>query len=330
VSRSVVWCLAGILGIAMLPARAVAEPLDRPAGLSARPSAADLERRIRSASHRLEILVEAYNGTRDELRDTRARSHALDGALAPLADRVRQRQAVIGGLAAALYRRAGAGPNIALLSARSPRQFMDGLLRAHRLDTEHRRAAADLASSRERVATTRLSLAALAAQYRRQQARLAVQKATVEGEIAMLRRLRIRAYGRVDRPSGHEVSDVVPPPYVAGPAGQAVRFAFRQLGKPYRWGRSGPDAYDCSGLTSAAWASAGVPLPHNSGRQYGAVGRIRRADLRPGDLVFYYGRISHVGIYVGGGKIVHAPEYGESIRFDDVDYQPVHGFGRPR
>ena len=81
--------------------------------------------------------------------------------------------------------------------------------------------------------------------------------------------------------------------------------------------------------TRSAWNRAGLHLPHNARRQFHSMAHVSRADLRPGDLVFYYGGISHVGLYIGGGKIIHAPEYGERVRVEDVDFAPVHGDGRP-
>jgi cell wall-associated NlpC family hydrolase len=204
---------------------------------------------------------------------------------------------------------------------------MDSLLTLHHVDTEQQQATTDLDTARLRVDATRRTLNALAERQRAQQARLAATRTSIEGEIAALRGLRQRAYG-----NGYRLDDNVDlpaPPYVPGPAGKAVAFAFRQLGKPYLWGADGPNAYDCSGLTSAAWASAGVGLPHNARRQYGSMAHISRTDLRPGDLIFYYGGVSHVAMYIGDGKMIHAPEYGERIRIDSVDFQPVHGYGRP-
>ena len=85
-----------------------------------------------------------------------------------------------------------------------------------------------------------------------------------------------------------------------------MAFAQGQVGDAYVFGASGPDAFDCSGLTSAAWASAGVSLPHSAAAQYGVTSRVDASSLIPGDLVFFYSGISHVGIYVGGGMMVHA------------------------
>jgi hypothetical protein len=97
-------------------------------------------------------------------------------------------------------------------------------------------------------------------------------------------------------------------------ARRAVRFAYRQLGKPYRWGGAGPRSYDCSGLAMAAWRRAGLRLPHRADLQYRAIRRkVRRRHLRPGDLVFF-SRNSHVGIYVGRRRFIHAPHTGDVVR----------------
>jgi len=111
----------------------------------------------------------------------------------------------------------------------------------------------------------------------------------------------------------------------------AVDVALAQIGKPYRWGGSGPDSFDCSGLTSYAWAAAGVSLPRTSGSQYGATTRISRSELRPGDLVFYHSPISHVAIYIGDGRVVEAPNSGNNVRIrnDGLTRRGVVGYGRP-
>lgn len=117
-------------------------------------------------------------------------------------------------------------------------------------------------------------------------------------------------------------------PPASGRAGAAVAFAKAQIGKPYVYGGTGPSGYDCSGLTGAAWASAGVSLPRTSQAQYG--GRhVSKGELQPGDLVFYYSGISHVGMYVGGGQIVHASRPGKPIGYAGVDSMPYMGAVRP-
>ena len=97
-----------------------------------------------------------------------------------------------------------------------------------------------------------------------------------------------------------------------------MAFARAQVGKAYVFGASGPDAYDCSGLTSAAWASAGVSLPHSSVAQYDVTTRVDANSLVPGDLLFFYSPISHVGIYVGGGMMVHASNPSTGVTLDPL------------
>ena len=98
-----------------------------------------------------------------------------------------------------------------------------------------------------------------------------------------------------------------------GRRGAAVGYAMAQVGDAYVYGAAGPSAFDCSGLTMMAWAAAGVCLPHSSSAQYGSGPHIAASDLQPGDLVFYYSPISHVGMYIGNGMIVHAANPGTGV-----------------
>jgi cell wall-associated NlpC family hydrolase len=106
---------------------------------------------------------------------------------------------------------------------------------------------------------------------------------------------------------------ILPPPPVGSGAGAAVRAAESRLGAPYVWGAAGPDAFDCSGLTSWAWGQAGRPLPHFSGAQYASTTHIAMSQLQPGDLVFPGNPGDHVAMYIGGGNIIEAPHSGAVV-----------------
>jgi cell wall-associated NlpC family hydrolase len=116
-----------------------------------------------------------------------------------------------------------------------------------------------------------------------------------------------------------------------GRGAKALAFARAQIGKPYRFGAAGPNAYDCSGLTSAAWKAAGVTLPRTSYAQFHVGRYVAKADLQPGDLVFFYSstRPSHVALYVGNGMVLHAPHPGASVRYIKMKYMPYSGARRP-
>ncbi|MFF7158670.1 NlpC/P60 family protein [Streptomyces sp. NPDC008139] len=110
---------------------------------------------------------------------------------------------------------------------------------------------------------------------------------------------------------------------------RAVAFATRQIGKPYVWGAAGPSSYDCSGLTSQAWAAAGRPIPRTSQEQWARLPHVPVDRMRPGDLVIYFSDASHVGIYVGGGAIVHAPRPGRDVVVAGAGSMPILGVVRP-
>lgn len=115
----------------------------------------------------------------------------------------------------------------------------------------------------------------------------------------------------------------------SGRAAAAVAYAMAQVGKAYVYGAAGPSAFDCSGLTMRAWGAAGVALPHSSSAQYSSGPHIAESDLQPGDLVFYYSPISHVGMYIGNGLIVNAENPSSGIRVTGLHTMPYVGAVRP-
>jgi cell wall-associated NlpC family hydrolase len=120
-------------------------------------------------------------------------------------------------------------------------------------------------------------------------------------------------------------------PAVAGGSGAAqaaVRTALAQVGDPYVWGAAGPNAFDCSGLTQYAYAAAGISLPHSSSMQSRMGVPVSKADLQPGDLVFFYSPVSHVGMYIGNGQMVHASTSGVPVKVASVDSMPGYNSAR--
>ncbi|MGW9282048.1 NlpC/P60 family protein, partial [Streptomyces diastaticus] len=110
----------------------------------------------------------------------------------------------------------------------------------------------------------------------------------------------------------------------AAKAEKVIAFARAQMGKPYVWGAAGPDSFDCSGLTQAAWKTAGISLPRTTWDQVGVGQKVSVDAAQPGDLVFFYDDISHVGIYIGGGEMIHAPKPGADVRVESIYYMPIH------
>ncbi len=173
---------------------------------------------------------------------------------------------------------------------------------------------------RQRLEAERKRQAEIAAQKAREaSARIAAQRA------AAAEAARVAAASRPSRDQSRPAAAA--PSAGSGRAAQAVSFAMAQVGKRYVYGATGLNSYDCSGLTMRAWGAAGVGLPHSSRAQYGSGTRVGRGDLQPGDLVFYYSPISHVGIYVGGGMIVHAANPSTGVRMAPGRLDVVLGRG---
>ncbi|MFF7308469.1 NlpC/P60 family protein [Streptomyces sp. NPDC008137] len=127
-------------------------------------------------------------------------------------------------------------------------------------------------------------------------------------------------------------SSTAPDSSYATKADKALAFARAQIGKPYVWGATGPGSYDCSGITQAAWKAAGVTLPRTTYDQVNAGTTVPLADARPGDLVFFYDDVTHVGIYIGNGMMIHAPKPGTYVREESIYYDgesSIHSVVRP-
>lgn len=159
---------------------------------------------------------------------------------------------------------------------------------------------------------------------------LAEEKATADKKLAQAEELldELKAEEREEILSRGVVrapSDVP----ASGRAAAAIAYALAQVGDSYVYGAAGPNAFDCSGLTMMAWAQAGVSLPHSSSAQTGSGPHIAMSELQPGDLVFYYSPVSHVGLYIGNGMIVHAANPGTGVVVSAVGSMPYSGAVRP-
>jgi len=124
-------------------------------------------------------------------------------------------------------------------------------------------------------------------------------------------------------------SDALPSIPSSDQAAVAVRAAMAQIGKPYVWAGAGPASYDCSGLTMSSWRQAGVVMAHSAADQYASFKHVSVDQLQPGDLVFFGHPIHHVGMYVGNGMMVHAPETGELVQVSSMSRSDLAGAARP-
>jgi cell wall-associated NlpC family hydrolase len=290
---------------------AVTAALTGAAPAHAGPSVGDIERQIDHAWSVLEPTIERHNATRQDLAARRRQADELAARIAPLQQRIDAAMTQVGVLAVRAYKGEEAANVNALLASGSPRRVIDQLQLLDQFARHQRREVRAVVELRQAYAARKATLDALVARLARAEADLAARKAEIDAQIAGLQKLRLRAYG--GGAGGALKPAPCPVAYPGGAVAAVVRFACAQIGRPYVWGAAGPGGYDCSGLTMAAWARAGVDLPHNAARQRAATRPVSRSELRPGDLVFHPD-LTHVGLYVGDGWMVHAPTTGDRVR----------------
>jgi peptidoglycan DL-endopeptidase CwlO len=174
------------------------------------------------------------------------------------------------------------------------------------------RAADDAAKAQEAARTAEETVAKGAEDVQRRQGELNKRITEVKATLARLTPDQRALLAEIEDPG----SDVAIPP---GDIGAIVRFALSQVGKPYVWGAVGPDSYDCSGLMQTAFRAAGVALPRVSIQQSGVGQQITRAEIRAGDLVFYYQPVHHVAMAVDNFRAVHAPSFGQNVKVQPID-----------
>lgn len=184
--------------------------------------------------------------------------------------------------------------------------------------------------ARAEAEATAAQATATLAELERQQAEVEARQAQYEADFAGLTTAQQAAVTTslagptLATPSTASVVAAAP----SGDVGAILEAALAQVGDPYVWGGSGPDGFDCSGLTGFAYAAAGVSLPHSSQAQSQMGTAVSRGELQPGDLVFFYSPISHVGIYIGDGKMVHARTFGVPVAVTSVDMAGYAGARR--
>ncbi|RKR87985.1 NlpC/P60 family protein [Micromonospora pisi] len=290
----------------------------------AEPSAAELTQQINKSSTELEKIVESYNKLNEQIKGTKAAVADLGTKLGPLEQQATQSRAEVAALATKAYKAGGLRTADALLGDNAAESLVNRLGTLDYLARNREEQLAGLTAAQQEYIDQKARLDATLARQTSQAKELDAGKKKIEGEIKKLSEMRRKAYGSVST-SGSKYTGKIPA--VSGKAGVAVTYAYNAIGKPYVWAAEGPNGYDCSGLTLAAWKAAGKSLPHNAEMQWNQVAHISRGSLQPGDLVFYSG-LGHVALYVGSNQVIHAPSFGENVTLASVDMMTPYGYGR--
>ena len=301
-----------------------------PAGTAqAAPSPSSIEDQIDEQWNKLEPVIEQYNDVHNKLKANRAKVAAIQKRLTPLEVEVNVAMAQVRGMAADAYMQGSPVAVKAMLMTGSPTALTEKLTFLDQYARHQRASVSDVAELRDRLATDKRDLDVLTQSLAVQDTQLAKSKTAIEKKIDELQKLRIKAYGANGGNDGALRTGPCPVDYTNDRGGRAAQKACSLIGKPYVFGAEGPNGFDCSGLTKVAWASVGVHLEHYTRDQWGQGRPVSRSDLQPGDLVFYYSDLHHVALYIGGGKVVHAPHTGDHVRMASIDRGPISGYRRP-
>jgi peptidoglycan DL-endopeptidase CwlO len=294
------------------------------------------ERQVNTLYHQAEQATERYDVARIAMRDAERGLAQAQRRAAAEQTQVSALQRTVGAFAADAYRNEGIDRTLQLVFSDDPSAFIERAASLDALSSRQADALRKVVEARRELKASQVAAAQQLAVLEGQRKALATEKNNIQQALraarAVLSRLQASDRAKFDRASRdgdpRDLLKGLPLP-INDQAGKAVRFALAQLGDRYVWSGDGPDTWDCSGLTMAAWRAAGVSLPHSSAEQYAQGHKVSRADLQPGDLVFFYSPISHVGLYLGNGRMVHAPNPSRRVEVTSIDSMPYAGAVRP-
>jgi len=305
--------------------------------LVASPSSADpdiksVQSRVDTLYHQAEQASERYNDARLQMKQAQTRLTALRADLdrqQQKVDTVRQQVAMA---VVDQYQGQALSSATQVMLSDNPDAFLNKLTTVSQYNDQQTQMVADFAVQAKQLEMRQAAAKRELDRIAQTKKELGQEKAEVDKKAAeakqLLGRLKARAAAAASRSSDRVAAPTTNVP-ASGRAAAAVQFAMAQVGKAYVYGAAGPSAYDCSGLTMAAWAQAGVSLPHSSSAQMSSGPRVAESDLQPGDLVFYYSPVSHVGMYIGNGQIVNAENPSVGVKVTGLHTMPYVGAVRP-
>jgi len=315
--RRVLWRRAAVAGTAAVLATVIAPgAASFAASTRPQPSLASLVAQAKQLGHQIDVLSEQYDGLRIQLTEARAEAKTALTTYQQDATRLVSGQTAIGQLAAESYMNGGMASPLQVLTTNNTGSLLSRVSIMQQLQLENGDRVAELSSAEataERAHDTAVQqarrVAALSAQ-------MGKEKQVIQAKVNRLNSAAFSQALAVFQKTGSYPNLHLPTANTVGE--EALQYALTRRGDPYVWGAAGPGQFDCSGLVMWAYEQVGISLPHYTGSQWNMGQHISRSQLEPGDLVFFFPDISHVGMYVGDGLMLDAPQTGQ-----DVQIQPI-------
>ncbi|MFJ1901020.1 NlpC/P60 family protein [Streptomyces sp. NPDC088115] len=313
-------------------------------GTSGKKSLEEVRAKIDALYRKAGAATDAYNLAEERSKKQSSEIVKLAQAIVEGQAKIADLRSRAGAQAREQYRNAGLPPGAQLMLSGDPQLFLDGIGRAHQGQQaakgvlgELNRTQQDLETYTQDASTNWTKLEASRVKQAKAKKKINEQIAAAKKlesqlekkERARLLQLEQQAEYKSQTAwlSSGALKEINRGASASGK--KAVAFATSQIGKPYKWGAVGPASFDCSGLTSQAWAAAGHPIPRTSQEQWRQLPHIAVKDMRPGDLVIYFNDATHVGMYIGDGAIVHAPRPGRNVTITGAGSMEILGVVRP-
>ncbi|MFJ9771568.1 NlpC/P60 family protein [Kitasatospora sp. NPDC101157] len=311
-------------------------------GAPDKPDRKDVKAQVEQLYDEAEQASEKYNAAQEAQKRLLNETANLQGEVAAAQDQLNQLRGDLATVAGAEYRGGGMAQTAQLMLSSDPEAYLARARTLGQAAERQQETLHELVTRQRRLDQRRTETAAKLAELDQARRSLAENKQQIQQRLAAAQKL-LNGLGAAERARmavqdareaeqratrGTDRLDLGTTPPASERGAAALAAAVRMIGSPYVYGSTGPRAFDCSGLMYYSWRQAGVTLPRTSQAQAYAGQRISLSEARPGDLVIFYRDMHHVGMYAGGGVMVHAPYPGAKVRYESVNSMPVSGVVR--
>lgn len=303
----------------------------------------EVKERVDELHEEATVVTEEYNGAKEREEALKEETEKLQNSVARGQQELNELRNSLGSIASAQYRNGGMDPSMQLFLSADPDGYLDQASTLDQVTGKQAEALRTIEAKQRTLAQQRAEATSKLESLEETREEIKKKKEKIQGKLSEAQSLLNRlteeerrqleaeearaaaeaqaAAEAAQRASRSDGRDSVAPDAGSGSsrAQTALSAAQSKLGSPYVYGSAGPSTFDCSGLTSWAYAQAGISLPRTSQSQANAGTRVTQAELQPGDLVFYYSGLSHVGMYVGNGQIIHSPRTGSTVSYAGVN-----------
>ena len=283
-----------------------------------KPTLTQLIAQAKQLEFQINALSEQYDGLRIQLGRAQADARVAQAAAARIGTALSAGQQAVAQLAAENYMNAGLDPTMQALTAGNPGQFLSQASTITEMDQSSGDTVSTLRAEESQAVRDRQTAEQQVAAVNALEAQMNAKRQAIDGKINQVNSAAMRQAMTIFNQTGQYPNVTIPTANTVG--AQALEAALSRRGDPYVWGAAGPGEFDCSGLVVWAFSQLGIALPHYTGSLWNSGVHVARNDLEPGNLVFFYADISHVGIYIGDGLMVDAPDFGQDVEVQEVDW----------